>query len=516
MNRSYWKRVLLPTFPVYGAPGTSEHFDIAVVGGGITGLSTAYLLKKAGLRVCVLERDRIGMGDTGSTTAHMTALTDTGPRELIDGFGEKAAHLVWDAGELAIRAVETWTREWNADCEFKRVSGFLHAPLDSQSDSDVVAYLKEQAWAATRLGVESSFEPIVPISGRPGVRFPKQAKFHPLKFLSHLASEVDGDGCRVFENSEVKKIDAEPFLVHCNGRTLQPKRVIIATHNPILGETSMLSGALFQTKLAAYSSYVIGGVLPHRACPEVMLWDTSDPYYYLRVEHGAEEDYAIFGGLDHKTGQKKHTSDVFLALEKRLQRLIPDVRMDSRWSGQVIETADGLPFIGETAPHQFVATGFAGNGMTLGILAAHMAADWVQEKANPWAELFSPHRKTVRAGGAWNYLRENVDYPVCLLKGHFKGYAEGSPEQLRAGQGKVFKIDGHAVACARDEQGQLRKVSGVCTHMGCVVQWNESETTWDCPCHGSRFRTDGSVIAGPAEKPLEPVQAISETARHAS
>ncbi|MBY0371052.1 FAD-dependent oxidoreductase, partial [bacterium] len=314
----------------------------------------------------------------------------------------------------------------------------------------------------------------------------------------------------VFENSEVTSIESDPPIVLCNGGEIRAKRVIIATNVPILGANSVIAATLFQTKLASYSSYVIGARIPPRRYPEASFWDTADPYYYLRIDRGETEDYAIFGGRDHKTGQETDTEAHFQELERHLKTLMPEAVIDSRWSGQVVETPDGLPLIGEIAPNQFVATGYCGNGITFGVLAGHMAADWVMGRISLWAELFSPHRKTVHAGGAWNYVKENIDYPVCFIKDKFVQYPEIDPAKVAKGHGVVGKYGGETVACSRDEKGKLHVVSAVCTHMGCLVRWNESETTWDCPCHGSRFQCDGKVLAGPAEKPLAIVEAKPE------
>jgi Rieske Fe-S protein len=276
-----------------------------------------------------------------------------------------------------------------------------------------------------------------------------------------------------------------------------------------MGKSGMLSAGLFQTKLASFSSYVIGAKVRKNALPYASFCDTSLPYYYLRVDPGESSDYVIFGGQDHKTGQDDHPVRCYENLEEVLHQFIPDARVDCRWSGQVIETNDGLPFIGETAEHQFVATGFAGNGMTFGTLAGMMARDAVLGQANAWSRLFAPARKKLR-GGTWRYMKENVDYPLYLLKDRLRPKPH-SPHSIGAGEGQVIRLDGRPVACSRDKAGKLTKVSAVCTHLGCLVRWNSAERTWDCPCHGSRFHPDGQVLAGPAEDPLEPVRAKKQT-----
>jgi Rieske Fe-S protein len=263
-----------------------------------------------------------------------------------------------------------------------------------------------------------------------------------------------------------------------------------------------LGAALLQTKLALYSTYAIGARLPEGTVPEASFWDTADPYNYLRLDRRDACDYAILGGADHKTGQESDTERNYRALEQHLQRLFPHAIIDHRWSGQVIETPDGLPYIGETAPRQFIATGFAGNGMTFGTLAAIMARDAITGVKNPWRELFDPHRKKLRA--VVDYLRENKDYPFYLVRDRLRGAEDGGLAQLQPGEGKIIRAGGKKVAAYRDKQGKVTSLSPVCTHLGCIVHWNVAEKTWDCPCHGSRFGPNGEPIGGPAESPLEP------------
>jgi Rieske Fe-S protein len=225
----------------------------------------------------------------------------------------------------------------------------------------------------------------------------------------------------------------------------------------------------------------------------------------------------ILGGADHRTGQVKDTKACYQQVEDQLRRLVPEVDVTDRWSCQVIETHDGLPYIGETAERQFVATGFAGNGMTFGTLAGMMACDAGMGRTNPWRDLFDPGRATVRTG-AWDYVRENAAYPYYMIRDRLTGPEGKSLRAVKNGEGKVLEINGERVAASRDEEGRLSLVSAVCTHMGCLVAWNAAEGTWDCPCHGSRFTASGDVMAGPAETPLKAVdvgkdQAATRTAR---
>ena len=259
---------------------------------------------------------------------------------------------------------------------------------------------------------------------------------------------------------------------------------------------------LFQTKLALYTSYVIGGRVAKGRVPDALFWDTADPYHYLRLEPGRGEDVVIFGGQDHKTGQAGDTNSCFERLERTLEMMVRGVGITHRWSGQVVETPDGLPYIGDTADHQFAGTGYSGNGMTFGTLAGMMAADRVLGRRNPWSDLFEPSRTKI-LGALWDYIRENKDYPYYLVRDRFAGAEGRSLRTVRRGSGKVLHLNGEKLAVYRDPSGTVTRVSATCTHMGCIVDWNEAERTWDCPCHGSRFKPTGQVVSGPAESPLE-------------
>jgi Rieske Fe-S protein len=276
---------------------------------------------------------------------------------------------------------------------------------------------------------------------------------------------------------------------------------VIATHNPLAGVASGMSATLFQTKLALYTSYVIAGRFPRGSVPDALFWDTSDPYHYLRLEPHVDHDLLIFGGEDHKTGQVADTNACYARLERTLLKRAPAITLTHRWSGQVIETPDGLPYIGKMTEHQYAATGFGGNGMTFGTLSAMMIADAILGRKNPWSDLFDPSRAAIRHG-LWDYIKENADYPYYMMRGRFAGSESRSLRSLRPGHGKVIQENGTRVAVYRCPDGSLTKRSATCTHMGCTVAWNAAERSWDCPCHGSRFTPEGSVISGPAQTPL--------------
>ena len=496
---SYWLRsASIPEYPTLGRDLT---VDVVVIGGGITGITAAYLLKTSGLSVALVERDRLARVDTGHTTAHLTMVTDLQLNELVKNFGKDTAFAVWDAGRIAIDQIESHIETEDIECDFKRVPGYLHEALEGKGASR--DELKEVAELARDIGFEASFVESVPHINRAGVRFGEQALFHPRKYLAGLARAIPGNGSHVFANTSVDEVIDDPLSVKCGAFTIKGDYVVIATHTPLMGKTNLVSATLLQSKLALYSSYVVGGLVPTGTIPHGLYWDTTEPYHYVRVEPRKNQnaDYVIFGGEDHKTGQADDTRKCYETIEAKARKLFPSFQLTDRWSGQVIETNDGLPYIGETSKRQFAATGFAGNGMTFGTLAAMMARDAAVGRVNPWQDLFSMDRTKLR-GGTWDYVKENKDYLYYIVRDRFAATQGASVRVLKRGEGKILNVNGERAAAFRDERGTVIIRSAICTHMGCEVKWNQAETTWDCPCHGSRFHTDGSVLAGPAESPL--------------
>jgi glycine/D-amino acid oxidase-like deaminating enzyme len=364
-----------------------------IVGAGITGLTAAYLLKRAGRRVVVLERGRCADADTCSTTGHLTCALDTPLTALVGAFGEETAAALWQAGLVAIAQIDEIVRTESIPCQFTWVPGYLHARIfggGGQSDPDELAHEAEQAAA---LGFDAHYRTHVPFFERPGVELPNQARFDPRRYLAGLLAKIEGQGCRVFEHTAVDDIHDAPLIVAAGGYAITCDQVLLATHTPPnAGRASAAATALLQSRLTLYTSYAIGGRVPPDRVPDALFWDTEDPYLYLRIERHRGYDYVIFGGEDHKTGQMDDTRLCFERLERRLLQILPEVHIRDRWSGQIIETHDGVPIIGELAPGQFGATGFSGNGLTFGTLAAMMVRDAITGQINPWQTLFDLSR----------------------------------------------------------------------------------------------------------------------------
>ena len=502
----------MTTIPFWIDSAPIQHFpalrknvnvDVLVIGAGITGITAAYMLTKAGLSVALIERERVASIDTGHTTAHLTYVTDVGMRELADNFGNDHAQAAWDAGAAAIDEIERIVQEEGIECEFTRVPGHLHVCVEDFSEKEISS-LKKEAGLAAKLGFDAIYLARVPYFSVPGVRFPNQAKFHPRKYLRALVMKIPGNGSHVFEKSAVTEFDAEKRRAKVNGHWIGFDRVVMATNNPLVGLASITSATLLQTKLSLYTSYALGARVPSGTIPEALFWDTREPYDYLRLDHHHGFDYVVYGGEDHKTGQKRKTQKAYARLLARLKKIIADAQVDHRWSGQIISTPDGLPYIGENAEHQFIATGFCGNGITFGTISAMMARDWATGRKNPWSDLFAVDRKKIK-GATWNYLRDNKDYPYYMIKDRIARPESDSIRKLKRGEGMIIGSRAKKIAAFRDRTGKLHKLSPVCPHLGCHVRWNPAESTWDCPCHGSRFKPSGEVIAGPAEEPLSPL-----------
>ncbi|HEY6644840.1 FAD-dependent oxidoreductase [Povalibacter sp.] len=501
ISGSAWLDVQLPTFP---ALSEDLAVDVLIVGGGLTGITTAYLMSLEGIRVALVERDRLACADTARTTAHLTYVTDERLHRLAEKFGTEAAVACWKAGELAIDTIEDICKATGADAQFVRVPGHLHTPVGGDPAKHVKD-LQRDAELAAQFGFDVTFMDTLAPMQQPAVRFQRQAKFHPRRYLRALLPIIERHGGRIFEKTAFEGISDDAMTARVNGHSISCRYLVIATHNPLMGKRGVLGATLFQTKLSLYTSYVLGARLPAGTLPEALFWDTQDPYEYLRVEAAPDHQWVIFGGSDVKTGQESDTNDVFLRLQARLQTILPRAVVERRWMGQVVETDDGLPFMGENDDREFIATGFCGNGFTFGTLAAMMARDRFLGRENAWQSLFETSRPPFH-GGTWRYLRENADFPYYFIRDRLQRVTE-ELDDVPKGEGRIVNHAGRKVAAYRDAHGAVTLLSNQCTHLRCLVHWNRADSTWDCPCHGSRFRPTGEVLSGPAESPLEKLDA---------
>jgi glycine/D-amino acid oxidase-like deaminating enzyme/nitrite reductase/ring-hydroxylating ferredoxin subunit len=470
--------------------------DVAVVGGGITGLTAAVLLAEAGRSVAVIEASRIAGGVTGYTTAHLTEVVDCSFGTLIGHFGEDGARLALAATRASLDRIAGFVRDRGIECGFRRVPGFYYTEAED-GEQDV----RDEVEAARRLGLDAVFtrEVGLPFETRCGLRLENQGRFHPRRYLLPLLKDLAATrGCHVFEDTRVLDVnDGTPCVVETETGTVTAADVVMATHVP-------LTKLFLQTKVAHYRSYVLACRISG-AFPDGLFWDNEDPYHYLRLQESDGGPLVIVGGEDHKVGQEDDTEARFAALLAYAKKRFKVRSVKYRWSAQVAEPVDGLPYLGRhsASSHVFVGTGYSGTGMTFGTLAAMIASDLILGRENPFARLFDATRVKPVAGGK-EFVRENVDFPAHFVKDRLKKPEGESLRSVRQGQGKIVEVEGHKRAVFRDAAGAVHVLDPVCTHMGCLVQFNDAEQSWDCPCHGSRFSTDGAVINGPAVKGLEP------------
>ena len=470
--------------------------DVAIVGAGITGLTAATLLKKAGLSVAVIEAKRVAEGVSGYTTAHITEALDRSYGQLIKDFGEDNARLAAESGRVALSRIEAFVREEEMVCDFSRVSAFQYT-----EDPETMPELEAERRAAASIGSKVTLTRKVPLPFKVAgaLRFDRQAQLHPRRYLLPLALSIPGNGSHVFENTRVVDVeDGEPCRVVTAEGTVTARHVIVATHSPF-------KNVLLQTKVASYLSYVLALRLKAgEEAPLGLFWDTEDPYHYIRGQTTDGGPLLLVGGEDHKTGQDEDTVERFQALLAFAAARFKVASVQYRWSDQVIEPMDGLPFIGRDlgSAHVYVATGYSGTGMTFGTLAAMINTDLILGRENPYQHLYDPNRFKAKASIV-DFVKENIDYPVQLVKDRLKLAVATSLAEVANGEGKIVDLAGEKTAVYRDERGLLHAVSPVCTHLGCLVGFNHAEKTWDCPCHGSRFDKDGKVLNGPAVTPLE-------------
>jgi glycine/D-amino acid oxidase-like deaminating enzyme/nitrite reductase/ring-hydroxylating ferredoxin subunit len=495
-SKSVWLEVNVPDFRPLGADARA---DVCVVGAGIAGLTTAYLLAREGQGVIVLEDGGVGSGETGRTTAHLTCALDDRYYELERLHGTRGARLAAASHAAAIDRVEAIVREEGIDCDFERLDGYLFVP---PGDSTEVLELEEAAAQRAGLEVERMTRaPLDSFDTGPCLRFPRQAQFHPMKYLAALAEAIERRGGRVFTRTHADRIEggANARVHTSGGHSVACSAVVVATNTPVNDVVTI------HTKQAPYRTYVIGARVPRGAVARALYWDTPDPYHYVRLQSAGDADLLIVGGEDHKTGQADDAEERYARLEAWARERFPMIEaVTYRWSGQVMEPVDGLAFIGPNpgdAPNVYIATGDSGNGMTHGTLAGMLLADLIQGRENEWATLYDPARVTLRA--AKEFASENLNVAAQYADYATPGDVD-SPDAIQPGEGAVIRRGLAKVAVYRDEAGALHERSAVCTHLGCVVAWNAGEKSWDCPCHGSRFDPFGRVVNGPAISDLAP------------
>lgn len=504
----------LPTHrqPIWIEGAPSAHYDappptsadVVVVGGGITGLSVATRLCEAGRDVAVLEMNRIGGGTTGHSTGHLDSHVDENYRAAAKNFGEDSLRLVSEARRAAINQIHRWVHEKRIDCDFALAPGFLYSEKDADTED-----LMREFEILERIGAPAEWTEVAPLpfATAAAIRLPDQARFSPLAYVCGLAAALPGPGVSIHEGVRVENITEEEGRceVETTRGTIRARHVVLAVHSPLFSLVTL------ETRSSPWQSYVVAARVED-PISDALYWDTMDPYHYTRRASTADPNLLIIGGADHRTGKLTRTEESFDELLEYVHHRYRVRKIEGRWSAEYFRSADKLPYIGRLPARDrvFVATGFAGDGLTYGTVAGILISDMILGKRNPWEEVFDPSRVKPMAT-ARRATMVGLRTARHWIGDRLTGDDYPSPEDVPIGQGGVLTVEGERLAIYRDEHGELHAMSPVCRHAGCYVHWNSAERTWDCPCHGGRYECTGEVISSPPVKNLEPRSLPVET-----
>ncbi|MGF7079378.1 FAD-dependent oxidoreductase [Mucilaginibacter sp. UYCu711] len=470
-------------------------YDALIVGGGITGVTTALLLQKAGKQTIIADAHTTGFGTTGGTSAHINTFADTTYKEAESAFDEEGAQLFADAIREGYALIKATIYDLKIDCDYENKPGYIYAETDDQ-----VKQLGDIYDGAVKVGVAVNYTEDVPtpVPYKKALIFEYQAQFHPLKYLQSLQQAYLAAGGIISENTLITGIETTEG-VHTAASaniSVRAKAVVYATHMPP-------NINLFNFECAPYRSYVIAVKLKSGNYPDALIYDTQEPYHYVRSHTIDGQQLLLVGGLDHKTGHED-AEKAFADLEKYTRKYYNVSSIKYRWSSQYYVPVDGLPYIGQmplAADGIYCATGYNGNGMMLGSIAAKILSDLVRKRPNKYQDLFSPSR-VKPIDGFSEFVKENADVAYHFVTDRVNIHETDSLKRLQPGTGKVVEVNGEKIAAYRDDAGTIHALSPVCTHAKCIVNWNGEEKSWDCPCHGARYDIEGKVLTGPATRDL--------------
>jgi glycine/D-amino acid oxidase-like deaminating enzyme/nitrite reductase/ring-hydroxylating ferredoxin subunit len=477
----------------YEKPKEAKSYDVVIIGGGIAGLMTAYFLKDTGLTIAVLEAEKIVKGVTGYTTAKLTLAHGLIYDYLIKNFGFDKAKLYAEANQTAIEKVFELAKKYQIECDLIRKDAYTYTLKD-----DEVSEIKKEVAACEKLGIPAQFvtETTLPFPIIGAVKIANQAQFHPRKFFLGIAKKACQDKIDIFEGARVFKVDDKQMRVETANTCFNAKKIVVTSNFPIFDP------AFYYARMYQKRSYVLAVSLK-KELPEGMFYSESQPYHSFRTQPYKKGDVLIVGGENHKTGQEKNTEDRYSKLEAYARKTFDVKKIEYRWSTQDNVTIDRVPYIGEISPNNknvYVATGFGGWGMTTGVVAGMIISDMIQGKKNTWKEVYSPSRfKPVTS--AKSLVSQGLNVGKQMTKKLLPEKDELS--SVKKGQGDIITVGKKKIAVYRDSNGKVIALSPICTHMGCLVAFNNAEKSWDCPCHGSRFDYNGQVLHGPAVKPLK-------------
>jgi glycine/D-amino acid oxidase-like deaminating enzyme/nitrite reductase/ring-hydroxylating ferredoxin subunit len=493
---SYW--LASTSYPGLTPLAEEARADVCIVGGGIAGMTAAYCLSKAGCATVLVDAGKIGHGVTGYTTAKVTSQHQLIYDHLIRTFGADRAQAYADANQSAIDWVERVQIEEDIDCHFKRLPAYVYA----QEERELHDLEKEQR-ACEELGLPVSFteDPGLPFPVPGAVRMERQAQFHPIKYLYGLADAARLKGLTVHEGTQVFMLERtgdEWWKVYTSVGNLYAKYVVLASHFPFIDKPG-----LYYMRLHAEKSYAIALRDPDADLPGMYI-NAKGPGRSLRMYMDERGPLILLVGAGHKTGHEDSALHHYDILRQWADEIYPQGTIEYHWSAQDLFTLDGLPCIGLLAkqtPGVYTATGFRKWGMSNGTAAGIILSDMILKGEHPWEEAFFPQRFTP-AAGAGELLKEGASITISFA-GDRMVLPKHNPPLPEKGEAAIVRTHGRMIGLYRDEMGALHGVNPKCTHLHCIVQWNDAEHTWDCPCHGSRFDIDGNVLEGPAVLPLE-------------
>lgn len=497
-TRSFWQTER--ELKVYPSLSRDQEVDVCIIGAGISGLTTAYLLTKENKSVVVLDDGPIGGGQTVRTTAHLSNALDDRYYHLENCFGKKNTKLIAESHQAAIDFIESLVIQYQIDCEFERVKAYLFVPPDEST-----SVLEKELKASHNAGLKDvSFVARCPIhSFDTGLSlcFPHQAQFSPLPYLEKLCELIKAQGGKIYCKTHANDVVIKKTGYHI---FTDQKHFVSAKHVIYAANAFTGSRLLPHMKQAPYRTYVIAGEIPHGSVGKALYYDTLDPYHYIRISPiNAEKDLLIVGGEDHRTAEKQDIHSIYEKLEIWTRHRFPMLKeIKYCWSGQVIEPVDSIAFIGrlKKGEERYLITGDSGNGLTHGTLGAILLCDLIMGRANPWEKIYDPHRITLKTAG--DFVQENCN-SVWQYRDWVKAGDVESEKEIKRNSGAILCKGLKKMACYRDSEGKLHRVSAICPHLGALVRWNESEHCWECPAHGSRFTTDGKVIQGPTNHNLK-------------
>lgn len=501
VSNSYW----IDSMKAQQYPALEDDIvvDVLVIGGGITGITTAYLLQKEGLKVAVVDSDRILSATTGHTTAKITMQHGLIYDKLKIHFGEEKARIYGEANEAGLQLIKDLINEHKIDCDFVLQNNYVYTQSESYMQK-----IEDEVKTAQELGFKAEYLDTVPLpfNVQAAVCFENQAMFHPRKYLLALCNLLNGKEQCIYENTRALDIEQSSVggknLVTTleDGVKVHSNYAVIASHFPFYDGYGM-----YFARMYAARSYVLA-VKTKKAFQEGMYISAEDPKRSLRYTAINGEKILLAGGDHHNTGQDSNTMAHYEALRDFVEQNYGINEIMYRWSTQDLTTLDDVPYIGPIAqgkPNVFVATGYKKWGMTTGTMAGILIRDMIVKKESPWIELFTPSR-FVADPSLRNLVKEGAMIAKEFVKGKLKAVPETS-EDLEPDTAKIISMEGNKVGAYKDEKGGVHFVDTTCRHMGCEVQWNSAERSWDCPCHGSRYNIEGNVIEGPALKPLKKI-----------